>query len=98
LCFNSLSGVLARSCGMLWDVRLFSCYELYSLFFYCFSLSFSGDAMDRFLLRLFDLRNSLLLLKQFLFWFLLFGLVSFCDFSFVFDFSIEVLIFVFYSL
>jgi len=67
LCFNSLSGVLARSCGMLWDVRLFSCYELYSLFFYCFSLSFSGDAMDRFLLRLFDLRNSLLLLKQFLF-------------------------------
>jgi len=73
LCFNSLSGVFARSCGLMWDVRLFSCYELYSLFFFNFSLSFNGDAMDRFLLRLFELRNSLFLCKQFLFWFFLYG-------------------------
>lgn len=81
---------------MLWDVRLFSCYELYSLFYFVFSLSFSGDAMDRFILRLFDMRNSLLLCKQFLFWFLLFGFLSFCDFLFNFDFSIDLLIYVFY--
>jgi len=75
---------------------LFSCYELYSLFYFCFSISFSGDAMDRFVLRLFDMRNSLLLCKQFLFWFLLFGFLSFLDFIFNFDFLIDVLIYVFY--
>ena len=96
ICFNSLSGVLARSCGLLWDVRLFSCYELYSLFYFCFAISFSGDSMDRFILRLFDMRNSLLLCKQFLFWFLLFGFLSFLDFIFNFDFLIDVLIYVFY--
>ena len=77
ICFNSLSGVLARSCGLLWDVCLFSCYELYSLFYFCFAISFSGDSMARFIFRLFDMWNSLLLCKQFLFWFLLFGFLSF---------------------
>jgi hypothetical protein len=52
--------------------------------------------MDRFILRLFDMRNSLLLCKQFLFWFLLFGFLSFLDFIFNFDFLIDVLIYVFY--
>jgi hypothetical protein len=96
LLFNSLSGVLARCCGLLWDVRLYCCYELYSLFIFVFSISFGGDAMDRFSLRLFDIRNSLLLVKQFLFWFCLFGFVSLLDFIFVFDICIDVLIYVFY--
>jgi len=96
LCFNSLSGFSARSVGLLWDVRLFSCYELYSLFFFNFVLSFNGDAMDRFILRLFELRNSLCLCKQFLFWFLLFGFLTFLDFFFVYDFLIDTLIYMFY--
>jgi NADH:ubiquinone oxidoreductase subunit D len=66
------------------------------LFIFCFSLSFGGDAMDRFSLRLFELRNSLLLCKQFLFWFCLFGFVSLLDFVFVFDICIDVLIYVLY--
>jgi NADH-quinone oxidoreductase subunit D len=68
------------------------------LFFYCFSLSFSGDAMDRLVLRLFDMRNSLCLLKQFLFWFLVFGFLSFVDFILNFDFLIDTLIYVFYMI
>ena len=34
ICFNSLSDVLERSCGLLWNVRLFSCYELFSLVYF----------------------------------------------------------------
>lgn len=59
-------------------------------------LSFNGDAMDRFILRLFELRNSLLLCKQFLFWFFLFGFLVFVDFIFLYDFLIDTLIYVFY--
>lgn len=54
--------------------------------------------MDRFVLRLFDMRNSLLLCKQFLFWFLLFGFLSFLDFIFHFDFTIDLIIYVFFLL
>jgi len=66
------------------------------LFFFNFVLSFNGDAMDRFILRLFELRNSLFLCKQFLFWFLLFGFLTFLDFLFNFDFLIDTIIYCFW--
>ena len=95
LCFNSVSGVLARSVGLLWDCRLFSCYELYLIFTFDFSFSLCGDAQDRFCLRLFDMRNSLLLCKQVLYCFFSFGFV--CLFElFVCDASIELIIYLFY--
>jgi len=41
---NSISGVLARSTGVLYDIRFFSVYETYRLFFFKISISFFGDA------------------------------------------------------
>ncbi len=43
------------------------------------------------------MRNSLLLCKQFLFWFLLFGFLSFLDFIFNFDFLIDILTYMFFT-
>jgi len=95
LIFNSLSGLLSRSLGLLWDCRLFSCYECYIIFVFDFSFSLLGDAQDRFLLRLFDMRNSLLLLKQFTLFFIVFGFVCLFELFFV-DLCIDTIIFMFY--
>jgi len=46
--YNSLSGCFVRSLGMVWDLRLFMCYEVYFLFMYDYCYCFCGDAFDRF--------------------------------------------------
>ena len=78
LCFNSISGVLSRSIGLCYDVRLFNCYEIYSCVCFDFSFSICGDAQDRFCLRLFDMRNSILCVKSF--YFLFVNFFFFCVF------------------
>jgi len=64
--FNSISGVLLRSTGICWDLRFVLMYEVYR----CISLSFCytvlGDAFDRFVLRLFEIKQGLLATKQLL--------------------------------
>jgi len=98
LCFMSLSGCLSRSLGMVWDCRLFCCYELYFVLLYDYCFCFNGDAFDRFLLRLFDMRMSLLLCKQLFFvGFFVFGFLCLFDYLYV-DMTIETLICMFYSL
>lgn len=64
---NSISGVLARAVGVLWDCRLFTTYEIYSLIYFDFAYTTCGDAQDRFILRSFDMRNSLRIVSQLLF-------------------------------
>jgi len=97
LLFNSISGVLSRSCGIVFDVRLFNCYELYSCICFDFSFSFVGDAQDRFCLRIFDLRNSILCCKSFYFFILNLFFVC-CFVVFVVDCSIELIIYLFYMI
>jgi len=95
LFFNTISGVLSRSCGIVFDCRLFNCYELYSIICFDFSFSIVGDAQDRFCLRLFDLRNSILCCV--LLYFFLFNMFFLCVFVvFVVDCSIELIIFLFF--
>jgi len=96
--FMSLSGFFVRSVGMLWDIRLFSCYDLYFLLLWDLCFCFLGDAYDRFLLRLFDMRMSLFLCKQCFFcFFLLFGCFVGFDY-FLVDLCIETMICMMYSL
>ncbi|CCW72307.1 unnamed protein product [Phytomonas sp. Hart1] len=64
LVYCSISGVLARSVGLVLDLRLYCCYDLYSIFVFDYCFSFLGDAFDRFYLRLFDMRMSLFIVKQ----------------------------------
>nr|QMU23866.1 putative NADH dehydrogenase subunit 7 [Trypanosoma lewisi] len=98
LLFNSLSGVLSRSLGMVWDCRLYCCYELYFMFCYDYCFCFIGDAFDRLFLRLFDMRMSLLICKQcFFVGFFVFGFVCLFDYLYC-DVTIETIIMLFYSL
>jgi len=93
----SISGVLLRSVGLLWDVRLWCCYELYGLLFFDFSLGIVGDVLDRFILRLFDIRNSFLICRQLFFGFFFGFLVCLFD-LYVVDLLIETYIYMFYML
>lgn len=98
LCFNSISGCLSRSLGMVWDVRLYSCYELYFMLVFDYCFCYLGDAFDRLFLRLFDMRMSILLCKQcFFVGFFVFGFVCLFDYMYV-DVTIETIISLFYSL
>ena len=62
--YNSISGVLARAVGLVWDCRLFSSYELYNIFYFDYAYSTCGDSQDRFILRIFDMKNSLRIVAQ----------------------------------
>lgn len=95
--FLSCSGCLSRSLGIVWDCRLYSCYELYFLLTFDYCYCFTGDAFDRFFIRLFDMRMSLLIVKQLFFGiFFVFGFVCLFDYLYV-DINIETLIMLFYS-
>jgi len=94
----SLSGVLSRSLGLVWDVRLFCCYELYFVLSFDYCFCFLGDAFDRFLCRIFDMRMSLLICKQLFFvGFFVFGFLVLFDYLYC-ELTIETLILMFYSL
>lgn len=65
---RGFSGVILRSCGLLWDLRLIEEYSIYSLFDFKVPISFFGDCYDRFLLRVFEMKESLRIMKQCLFY------------------------------
>lgn len=95
LCFNSLSGILLRSTGFCWDLRFIFVYELYRLFDYNFVFGIYGDSYDRFNLRIFELKQSLLLCKQLMCSFLFFDLLLFGGY-FVMEGCIESIIYLFH--
>jgi len=97
LMFLSCSGSMSRSLGMLWDCRLYSSYELYFLVQYDYCFCFTGDSFDRFYIRLFEMRMSLLIVKQLFFGvFFTFGFLVTFDYLYV-DINIETIIMLFYS-
>jgi len=92
--FNSISGVLLRCVGFSYDCRLFCSYDCYCCLVFWFCLMFCGDVFDRFVLRLFDMRNALVCVKQLLF--LLFCGCLCLFYWFVCEFCIETIIYVFF--
>jgi len=61
------SGVMLRGSGILWDLRLNSSYECYDLFDFKVPVGSYGDCYDRYLIRVFEMRESLKIMKQSLF-------------------------------
>jgi len=64
--YNSISGVLLRAIGFCWDLRFVLLYEIYRLLSISFCYSSLGDSYDRFIIRLFEVRQGLLAVKQLL--------------------------------
>jgi len=92
--FGSVSGVVARGCGLLWDCRLFCSYEIYCIICFNYVFCVVGDAFDRFVARLFDMRNALFVVKQCFVYYLFFGLFVYCMLGL--DLVIETIIYLFY--
>ena len=65
----SFSGVMLRSTGINWDLRKIIRYENYSNFIFKVPISKNGDCYDRFLLRIEEMRQSLIIIRQCLNWF-----------------------------
>lgn len=58
------SGVMLRSCGVAWDLRKVLPYDCYNYLSFSLPLGAFGDCFDRYLLRLEEMRQSLLLMQQ----------------------------------
>jgi|SRR5579875_679226 len=58
------SGVLLRGSGCKWDLRKFYSYELYDVLDFKVPIGIYGDCFDRFLLRLEEMRQSVLIIYQ----------------------------------
>jgi len=59
-----LSGVILRSSGLSWDLRKNTPYENYNQFNFNVPIGTSGDCYDRYLLRIEEIRQSLLIMEQ----------------------------------
>lgn len=58
------SGVLLRSTGYLWDLRVVEPYDYYNLFEFEVPIGTSGDSYDRYLIRLEEMRESIYIITQ----------------------------------
>lgn len=58
------SGVMLRGSGISWDLRLNQTYEIYSNLHFKAPLGREGDCFDRYLCRIFELRESLHIIMQ----------------------------------
>lgn len=64
----SFSGVMLRGSGIVWDLRKVLNYEIYSNLQFIIPVGLNGDCYDRFLIRLEELKQSTILIKQCLTW------------------------------
>jgi len=60
------SGVMLRGSGLAWDLRKMHPYEIYSQIDFSIPVGISGDCYDRYLIRIFEMRQSLVILKYIL--------------------------------
>ena len=60
------SGVMLRGSGFYWDLRKNFSYELYDIINFKVPVGLNGDCFDRFLLRVEEMRQSLLIIYQLL--------------------------------
>ena len=61
---SGFSGVLLRSTGVPWDLRKNTPYEIYNNISFNVPLGNSGDCYDRYLLRIEEIRQSLLIISK----------------------------------
>jgi len=59
-----LTGVLARGSGVDWDIRKKLPYEVYDKMNFIVPLGKNGDCYDRYLIRIFEMRQSTNIIKQ----------------------------------
>lgn len=62
-----LSGVLLRSTGLCWDLRIDAPYEIYSDLNFKSYVGVNGDCFDRYLIRVKEMRESIKIINQCLF-------------------------------
>lgn len=58
------SGVMLRGSGVVWDLRKAQSYENYSDFTFNIPVGVSGDCYDRYILRLEEMRESVIIIEQ----------------------------------
>jgi NADH dehydrogenase (ubiquinone) Fe-S protein 2 len=58
------SGVMLRGSGIPWDLRKTQAYEVYSNFDFSIPVGSSGDCYDRYLIRVEEMRQSLVIIQQ----------------------------------
>jgi NADH:ubiquinone oxidoreductase subunit D len=54
---------MLRGSGIFWDLRLIENYENYDLFDFTIPLGSVGDCFDRYLIRLEEMRESLIIMQ-----------------------------------
>lgn len=59
-----LTGVLARGSGIDWDIRKKNTYEIYNKVNFIVPLGKNGDCYDRYLIRIYEMRQSINIIKQ----------------------------------
>jgi len=59
-----MSGPMLRSVGYSWDLRKNEPYELYNQFNFYIPVGVNGDCYDRYLIRVYEMRESLKIIKQ----------------------------------
>jgi NADH dehydrogenase (ubiquinone) Fe-S protein 2 len=63
--FNlGFSGIMLRGFGIKWDLRLNNSYECYDNLLFKIPLGSYGDCYDRYLLRVYEMRESLFIIEQ----------------------------------
>ena len=60
----SFSGVMARGSGINWDIRRSSPYEIYDSLKFSIPIGEKGDCFDRYLIRIEEMRQSLIIIGQ----------------------------------
>jgi NADH dehydrogenase (ubiquinone) Fe-S protein 2 len=75
------SGVMLRGSGLFWDLRLVDHYDGYDFFKFSVPIGSIGDCFDRFLIRIEEMRQSLVIISQCLNFLQIFNFLG--DFSFI---------------
>ena len=60
----SMSGVMARSAGLAWDLRRSQPYEAYSEMDFAVPIGKNGDCYDRYVMRMDEMRESVKIMRQ----------------------------------
>lgn len=58
------SGVMLRGSGVYWDLRKSQPYEIYDRIDFTVPVTHKGDCYDRYLIRIFEMRQSLIIVEQ----------------------------------
>ena len=58
------SGVMLRGSNIYWDLRIVEAYDNYNLFNFMIPVGNNGDCYDRYMIRLFEMKESLKIIEQ----------------------------------